>query len=242
MRGLHGRTVKTIAILAIAASLLPACGGNGTGGQDAGSPAGSPAATNGAAQEETGNPEATASPAPTEGAEQTAPPAGTGEKGAIAGISASDAAVNILFALRQQDMKQFAGYVHPKKGVLFYPSASIDKDKAATFQASKLPSLSDGEARAWGTDSAGKAVKLTFADYYKQYIYDRDYATVEQIGKNELLGPNKDKSNIAELFPDASFFDYYYSEGSAWSSLVLVLEHSGDTWYLTGVIHDAGKQ
>ncbi|QAY66862.1 hypothetical protein [Paenibacillus protaetiae] len=148
-----------------------------------------------------------------------------------------------MFAIRRQDFGNLGAYIDPKKNVLLYPHIQIDKKKAVTFQAGKLPDLTDAKTYTWGSSPDGKTVKATFGDYYSHYIYDQDYAAAGQIGRNELIQPDQGKSNIATVFPGASYFDYYIKDAKtgAWSSLILVLEQTGDTWYLTGILHDEGK-
>lgn len=109
---------------------------------------------------------------------------------------------------------------------------------------SLLRKLRDDPAlRTWGTyDGSGEAIRLTFEQYYKKFVYDHDYAKAEKIGYNEAWGKGNTTNTIKQAYPEAVAVEYYFSgfdpklEGHDWTSLSLILEHKDGEWYVTGVV------
>lgn len=148
-------------------------------------------------------------------------------------------------ALRDRDLAQLAGMVHPVKGVRFSPYAFV-RDEDLVFLPDQLAgALDDPTVYVWGVfDGSGEPIEMTFAAYYERFVYDQDYANAEQIGYNQRIGMGNTIDNSLEYYPGASVVEFHFSGfdpaygGMDWRSLRLVFQREGDTWYLTGIIHD----
>ncbi|MCM3268196.1 hypothetical protein [Paenibacillus elgii] len=154
-------------------------------------------------------------------------------------------AETVITALKHQDMKQLQRYIHPEKGVRFSPYATIDAEHDLVFKAGQLPGLpQDKTAYTWGTyDGSGAPIQLTFQDYYKRFVYDRDYVKPEKFGYNELVMQGNSVINIREAYPNSIFVEAHFSRDAdhnemGWSSLRLVFQQHAEAWYLVGIVHD----
>ena len=85
---------------------------------------------------------------------------------------------------------------------------------------------------------------MTFLDYYNRFIYDEDYVAAHQIAVNTRLGPGSSLDNSQQIYPNATIVEYHFTGfdpqymGMDWRSLRIVLEPTGNLWYLVGIIHD----
>lgn len=154
-------------------------------------------------------------------------------------------AETVLTALKHQDMNQLQPYIHPKKGVRFSPYATIDVKHDLIFKAEQLKPLpQDKTVYTWGAyDGSGAPIQLTFPDYYKRFVYDRDYAQPEKIGYNKLVMQGNSVINIREAYPNSIFVETHFSRDAdhnemGWSSLRLVFQQHAEAWYLVGIVHD----
>jgi hypothetical protein len=155
-----------------------------------------------------------------------------------------DAAATVIEALKESDTERLSAYIHPEKGVLFSPYAHIDVDKAVSFSAEELPNETDDAKYVWGSyDGSGEPIELTFGDYYKKFVYDKDFANAEQIGYDKILGRGNTEPNMKEVFPDGYAVDHYFSgfdeeaAGMDWESLILMLEEHQGGWYVCAIVH-----
>ncbi|GEM_PF-323475 len=152
---------------------------------------------------------------------------------------------NSIQAIKEKDMKKLAEIVHPVKGVRFSAYSHIDTGSDLVFTKEQLPSLLESEVvYAWGAyDGTGDPIKLTFAQYYDKFVYDRDFAKAEKVGFNKIQQEGNTIVNIKEVYPEGKFFDFYFSgfnpdyEGLDWASLRLVFEEYNGQWYLVCIAH-----
>ncbi|MDF2836506.1 MAG: hypothetical protein K0Q63_2146 [Paenibacillus sp.] len=155
-----------------------------------------------------------------------------------------DAAAAAIEALKESDAERLKAYIHPAKGVLFSPYAHIDADKAVSFAAEEFPEETDDAKHVWGSyDGSGEPIELTFGDYYKKFVYDKDFANAEQIGYDKILGQGNTEPNIKDVYPGSYTVDYHFSgfdeefKGMDWESLILVLEEHQGGWYVCAIVH-----
>ena len=86
--------------------------------------------------------------------------------------------------------------------------------------------------------------RSSFADYYKRFVYDRDFASAPEKRINEFGRKSTTRPNIWEVYPNAIVVEAHVpgskpeSEGMDWSSLLLVFEQHDSRWYLTALVHD----
>jgi hypothetical protein len=154
------------------------------------------------------------------------------------------AANKIVAALKNKDMKTVADYAHPTKGLRFAPYGYLEKSNLV-FKKAQVPSLFQlRRTYVWGeTDGSGDPINLGFPAYYKQFIYDRNYARAPRVSYDKQIGHGNGVFNVRETYPKSIFVGYNFPEGAdgnvmGWSTLYLVFEKSGARWYLVAVVHD----
>lgn len=160
-------------------------------------------------------------------------------------LNLEQTAEKVLQLLAARDFSKLAEYVHPMMGVRFSPYAYV-KVEHQQFQPEELEGLSDSDViYNWGNyDGSGKPIELTFADYYDEFVYSRDFLNADQVAVNQRIGEGNTISNIEEFYPSASFVEYHVeSEDNAtemdWQSLRLVFIEEDGVWLLVGIVHDA---
>jgi len=159
-------------------------------------------------------------------------------------VTAAREAVN---ALREKDMERLAALVHPSKGVRFSPYGYVlaEPDGDLVFTADQVRGLlQDQTVYTWGMyDGSGAPIDLTFAEYYEKFIYDHDFANVDQMAVNTIIGRGNTMINLDEAYPNGRFVEYHYpgtkeNDHIDWASLRLVFEEVDGLWYLVGIVHD----
>jgi len=96
-------------------------------------------------------------------------------------------------------MKELSKLVHPVNGVRFSPYAFVDKKSDVRFTPAMLRvAIADRGVRVWGTtDGSGKPIRLSFANYFKRFVYDRDFANTSGVlhnGEQEARSNTHDNS------------------------------------------------
>lgn len=161
-------------------------------------------------------------------------------------------AASAILAIRDRDMAALANLAHPNEGVRFSPygyvraQAGAPEGQDLAFSAAEVAGLwSDPTVYTWGSAAgSGEPIELTFAGYYDEYVYDVDFAQPDAIGFGLILGQGNTINNIPEVYPGAFMVEYHFEgfdpqyAGFDWRSLRLVLDESGGTWYLVGIVHD----
>ena len=156
-----------------------------------------------------------------------------------------DRAFGVITALKDKDLVALSTFVHPVSGVRFSPYA-FTSDANLVFTAQQVIGLfSDSTVYTWGQFSgSGTSIDLTFAEYYSQFIFDLDFASLTQLSLNHRLGVSTSMDNSQEYYPNSMVVEFYYpgsdpqAQSLDWRSLRLVFTESGGTWYLAGIIHD----
>lgn len=71
--------------------------------------------------------------------------------------------------------------------------------------AAQLPkSLEDAKPRRWGSeDGSGEPISSSFADYYKRFVYDRDFASAPEKRFNEFGRKSTTRPNIWQVYSNA---------------------------------------
>jgi hypothetical protein len=172
---------------------------------------------------------------------------------AAAGLSAQQArdiiemtASRAVQALKSRDMNELSKLVHPLKAVRFSPYAFLDVKADVRFTAAMIRgAFTDGKVRVWGRyDGSGKPIRLSFSEYYKRFVYDRDFARAPEIFYNstqESRGNTHDNSR--EEYPEAIIVEFHVpgpagQDDSGFRGLRLVFEQYRDAWYLVHIVHD----
>jgi hypothetical protein len=151
----------------------------------------------------------------------------------------------VVSALKEKDMQKLSSMIHPTKGILFSPYSHIELESDKVFTKEQiLDALNSEELYTWGNyDGIGDPIKLTFAQYFDKFVYDKDFENAEKVSYNEIQQQGNTLVNIKEVYPQANFVDYYFSgfnteyEGMDWESLRLVFEQYNGQWYLVCIAH-----
>lgn len=162
--------------------------------------------------------------------------------------TAKEAASTVLRALSRGDMETLASWAHPDKGVRFSPYAYVDTATDQVFTRDQLKGLmKDSKPYVWREFAgSGEVIKLTFAEYFKRFVYDADFMNKAKTALNKGLGQGTTLNNINEVYPKDSydFVEYHIAgvdpsaEGMDWRSLRLVFEKMGEDRALVGIVHD----
>ena len=155
-------------------------------------------------------------------------------------------ALEVVQAIKDEDMVELATFIHPTEGVRFSPYGYIDVQTSQVFTGAQLSGLmSDSQVYSWGSyDGSGDPIDLTFADYFEEFVYDEDYVDPHMIGNNVLIGKGNTLNNLPDVYPNGEFIEFHFTgfdsqyEGMDWSSLRLVFEEDNGTWYLVAIVHD----
>ncbi|HEV2011830.1 MAG TPA: hypothetical protein VGS17_12475 [Candidatus Limnocylindria bacterium] len=154
-------------------------------------------------------------------------------------------ALAVVDALQRKDAAKLASLAHPAKGVRFsvYPYVRTDTDQVLTA-ADLATAFSDPKVRLWGiTDGKGDDIRLTYAKYQAQYVYDVDFSKAPEVAYNRAIGKGNSTDNSATAYPDAVMVEFHYPgfdpkfSGMDWRSLRLFFEQKDGTWYLVGIVH-----
>ena len=153
--------------------------------------------------------------------------------------------VNVLKALKEKDMEKLKYYIHPEKGVRFTPYGYIDKEKDLVVKRNELVDMfKDSKIRNWGDyDGSGFPIEVSLKDYYKEFVYDKDFLNPHMVYINNSESRGNTLNNIKEVYPDGQYIESYFEgfdeefAGIDWESLRLVFEEYKGKWYLVGIIH-----
>ena len=151
----------------------------------------------------------------------------------------------VINAFKDQNYLALSALVHPSKGVCFTPYSTVDSAADRTFKPLELSKAnSNNTLYIWGLqDGSGLPIQLTIEDYFKQYVYNADYAMAPVIGINTVLSSGNSLENVAEAYPDCYFVEFYFpginpkNNGFDWCGLKLVFEPVAEKYMLVGVIH-----
>lgn len=167
------------------------------------------------------------------------------EQTPLYGMKPEELALEIVHLLKDRDMLRLAAYVHPTKGLRVTPYGYINTAKDIVISAVELQTaMEDEEPKIWGSyDGSGEPIQLTFADYFDQFIYNRDYAEAEEIGYNRIIGQGNSINNVKDVYPNGYMVEFHDPgseefDGMDWSSLRIVLEVYEGQWVCTALIHD----
>jgi hypothetical protein len=170
-------------------------------------------------------------------------PAGQQRDAMPADVARSADAVVAAFAAH--DFAGLAGMVHPKRGVRFSPYAYVEGRDVVLVRDEIVPAWKSPKTRLWGSeDGSGDPIDVSFADYYRRFVYDVDFAAAPVVGFGRRVGSGNTLDNIAEVYPGAIVVEYHYPgfdeqyAGMDWRSLRLVLVREGGSLWLVGVVHD----
>ena len=151
---------------------------------------------------------------------------------------------NALSALRLPHMSRLSNYVHPTRGLRFSPYVSTDTSDRI-FSRNQVRYLGNSsQPYHWGEfDGTGDDILLTWRNYYRRFVYDRNFIAAPKVLYNTATARGNTTSTLNSRFPGAIFVEYHFPGTDAmnfmnWRSLWLAWQRSGTTWYLSGIAHD----
>lgn len=154
----------------------------------------------------------------------------------------------VLTALATKNYKQFATFIHPQKGVRFSFYGYIDSATDRSFLPAQFEEFTSGAKKSqkliWGTEMEGDKVYLTWADYCKGYVYDKEYLHADTVAYNKIVQSTIDPALMQTIYPSKPFVDNHFPGfeekygGMDWKSLRLVFDTYNGDYRLIGVIND----
>ncbi len=151
-----------------------------------------------------------------------------------------------IVALKHKDLQKLALLSHPDYGVRFTPYNYVMLESNLVFKREKLVGLSSDDTKyVWGEfDGSGYPINFTFAQYYRRFIYDIDFASAPTVTYNKAKSITIAEHDNAFLsYPGSIIVEYYRPgtkryDGMNWRSLRLVFQQKDGAWYLVGILHD----
>lgn len=150
----------------------------------------------------------------------------------------------VITALSNRDLKKLSQFVHPVNGLSFSPYAYVEVDVNMVFSFEELQELDDSTTIfTWGVyDGSGLPIRLSFWDYFDQFVYNRDYITIDIVGYNEVIGEGNSIINHQTVYPEGIYVEYHAPAqdpyGVGWDSLRMIFQTYQGEWYLRALIHD----
>jgi hypothetical protein len=159
-------------------------------------------------------------------------------------VSFKERYLQVITLLKQKKFNSLSEMIHPEKGLRFSPYAFVSK-KDPVFMFMDSAGFAGGtEKYSWGNyDGSGMPIKLSLSEYFKKFIFDKDYSNAPVVKENEFTGSGNTKNNTREFYPKAETVDFHFpgtekSNNMDWSTLRLVFEKEGNNYFLVGIIHD----
>lgn len=157
----------------------------------------------------------------------------------------TDYAFKILGYIKAEDYEALSLVVHPEYGVVFSPYATITLTSNKCFTATQVAGfLKDENRYVWGKyDGKGDPIELTPSEYFKTFVFNKDYTLASEIGVDTIIKSGNSLENIKEVFPDARFVDFNIPGtdpdfgGIDWSTIRLCFEEYNGELKLTVILH-----
>jgi hypothetical protein len=155
-------------------------------------------------------------------------------------------AYGIIGNIWDGDFAALSQVVHPEYGVVFSPYATINLSTNKCFQAEQIAGFgTDTQLYVWGVyTSNGEPIELTPAEYFAEFVSDKDYPGAAIVGVNRIVRSGNALDNMTEVFQDAQFVDFYTPGGdngdgddNGWCSLRLGFEEYDGSLRLTVILH-----
>ncbi|NPB04571.1 MAG: hypothetical protein GXO39_09230 [Thermotogae bacterium] len=183
------------------------------------------------------------------GVSQTAPkPSGSNGISMPAGKEPAEQApqefaILVLKALKEGDIEKFASYVSPS-GVVLSPDAYLSRKDVILTPEQLVEAWKENRRFLWGHQpGSGKPIELPIREFFKRYLYDRDYLNAPKRSTNRRLGRSNTEDNLKLVFPDAVIVEFYYPPskegGMDWSSLRMALRKENGGWKVVALVHDS---
>ncbi|PZR24589.1 MAG: hypothetical protein DI535_21685 [Citrobacter freundii] len=152
----------------------------------------------------------------------------------------------ILTILKNRDFEKLSSYICPSKRLRFSAYAFIDTSDSRAFTPYELRMAAQkSSVLVWGSyDASGDPIKMNIKDYWKKFVYNKDYLNAPERSVNKFLKTGNSLNNLKEIYPHSTFTEFYFPgfekkyEGMDWQTLRLVFQEEGGKLYLVAVVHD----
>lgn len=156
-----------------------------------------------------------------------------------------------LLEIKNKDFKKLSSKIHPQKGIRFEPYFE-QQFVGIHFSINQFKKVYAGHQKyLWGHyDGSGNPIRMSFSNYYKKFIYSKNYAAITptyiKTKSPELQLPHNfdgNDSDWATQYPNGIVVHYYYKSTDPlndmnWSALGLVFENYNNKWYLVAILRD----
>jgi hypothetical protein len=154
------------------------------------------------------------------------------------------ASYEILEYIKDEDYGALSAVAHPELGVVFAPYAMFEFASSKGFTPLEIAGFrTDATAYIWGVyDGTGEPIELTPAEYFKRFVFDRDFTRAQELGVNYVVKSGNAKESLVTDFPQVRFIEFHIPEDSksiegGWSSLRLGFEEYKGSLMLTMLVH-----
>lgn len=148
---------------------------------------------------------------------------------------------HVLILVSENDFESIDELIHPIKGLRFSPYAYVS-EADVIFKRTELKEKSgSGAILDWGDyDGSGDPIHLAVEEYFKRFVYDRDYRQADKKGVNQFIGSGNSVNNLMEMYQGCDFVEYYVEGKSEmdWRCLRVVLMKHNKQYFLVGLVHD----
>ena len=148
--------------------------------------------------------------------------------------------------LKDGDFIALSKAAHPEFGIVFSPYAEINFSTNKCFQTEQIELFGkDTKLYIWGVYAgSGEPIELTVADYFAEFVFDRDYTAAPVVGVNTIIKSGDAPENITDVSADVQFVDFHIPGGDKdnggddhWSTLRLGFERYEGKLWLTVIMH-----
>jgi hypothetical protein len=165
----------------------------------------------------------------------------------------SPIAHKVLLQIKNNDFKKLSLIIHPKKGLRFEPYVEQNWCGISFSTKAFKKAYASSKKYIWGHyDGSGEPIRLSFGDYYKNFIYAKDYNVIAPKYYTTQSIPQKYSADAADIaksdwvqnYPHGIVAYYYYpnpAQDMDWSAIGLVFEKLNNKWYLVAILRDAWR-
>ena|GEM_PF-1749209 len=146
----------------------------------------------------------------------------------------------VVLALKNNDVKALASYVHPGRGVRFSPYGfGVEERVWWPRQVAALGQ--NAHTYDWGrAATSGKPLRLTWQEYRRRFIYNGNFAATREVRLHSLQEQPFNQPELNSTYAGGLVVEYHLPGHRTlkWRdarSLWMVWQPSGGVWYLTAV-------
>ncbi len=154
-------------------------------------------------------------------------------------------AKTIVQLIKDGNFSEIAKYVSPAGGLGISSNGFIEKNDI-NFPKEKVAGLWTDQTKYKFPSYADEedVTKITFREFYKSDIYDKDFITAKDVSLNKVMrGPTPSMPfNINETYAKGAFVDFYIPAPKEmeldWATLRLIFVNENGNWWLRHLVHD----